>query len=134
MSVDLKRTDRWVSSEAGAGFQRFNDTDLNVSWAPVPLITLSSYARYQERDTSEWSARNTATWSPMPGGAVELHISGRHFYDSRTDTSRMGGVLSALWKPKAGFRVEGSVEAQRFDVAGDETTPVSTNIHGVWSF
>jgi hypothetical protein len=134
LTVGLDRTDRWVSREAGAGFEPFNDTRLNVLWSPFPLISLSSFVNYQVRETEEWNTAQFLRWSPLPGGSVEMTFSGNHFYDSRSENSRLGVGALVKWRPRARLIVEGNVEVQRFKVAGNTDNPVSTNVHILWSF
>jgi hypothetical protein len=134
LSIDFDRTDRWVNREAGAGFERFNDTVLNLGWSPVPLVTLSSNVRYQVRQTSEWNSTQSISWSPFPGGLVETQFTGNSYYDSRTHVWRLGVGSLVRWRPRPRLLVEGSVQAQRYELRDTDNRPVSTQIHASWSF
>jgi hypothetical protein len=134
LTLDVDRTDRWVSRAVGAGFEPFNDTELAVTWSPVPLISLSSIVRYTVRATSDWTTRNAVSWTPFPGGDVQLRFSGHDVYDSRTETSRRGAGASLTWRPRPRLIVEGGVDVQRFELLGETNTPLSTQGRLTWSF
>ncbi|MBU1698772.1 MAG: hypothetical protein KJ970_11330 [Candidatus Eisenbacteria bacterium] len=135
LSLDFNRTDRWVNTEAGAGFQRFDNTNLTLNWAPLPLISFSSTWLYQVRKTTEWSARHSVAWSPLSGGSVEIRINGNGFQDSRTDATQWGGGVSTKWRMRPRLLLEGGIETQRYEVSGERVrAPISTNMRVSWSF
>jgi hypothetical protein len=134
VSVDLRHTERWVSSEAGAGFERFRDFRAEASWSPAPLISFSNTTRYLLRQSEQWDTRQSMTWSPLRGGAIEPRFSADAFHDSRVDTWELGARMAARWRMRPGLLAEGSLESRRFEIAGVETTPVNTEVHVSWSF
>jgi hypothetical protein len=134
LTVDVDRSDRWVNRESGSGFRTFNDTGLQLSWSPVPLISLTSLVRYQRREEADWYVRNLASWSPLRSRKFDLQVSGNMFYDSRTESHENGVTVSTRWKPRNRLMIDGNIGWQRLDVAGMENTPVSTMIRVGWTF
>ena len=133
-TVDVDRSDRWVNRESGSGFQTFNDTGLQLTWSPVPLINLTSLVRYQRREEADWYVRNLASWSPLRSRRFDLQVSGNMFYDSRTESHENGVTVSTRWRPRNRLLVDGNIGWQRLEVAGMENTPVSTTIRVGWTF
>jgi hypothetical protein len=134
LRVELQRADRWVDNESGSGFQGYHDSEFYLSWFPVPLISISSRLRYEERaDTEEWTARQFLTWSPLREGRIEPTFSANSYYDSRADAWQYGGQLSVLWQVRPGLRAEGDAQLQKLEIAGRESTPLGTNIQLTWS-
>lgn len=134
LTINLVRTDRWVDREAGAGFEQFKDTSLSAHWIPLPLISLSSYVAYQQRDESDWLVRNSLGWSPFPGGRTEFRLSGNTFSDTRTDNTRYSSEASVRWTVRPRIIVDASAESARVKLSGETTTPVGTSVHLRWSF
>ena len=134
LMVNLDRSDRWLSRADGAGFEPFHDTNADVVWTPVPLVSFSSDLHLQERRDTEWTSRQAVTWSPLPGRKVETHISGDSFYDSRTRVRRWGSNSLVTWKPRRGLILEGGVGVQRYEVGGVRNTPVNTYLRAGLSF
>jgi len=134
LTIYLTRTDRWVDREAGTGFEQFRDTSLSANWNPLPLISLSSYVTYQQRDESDWLLRNSLGWSPLPGGRAEFRLSGNTFSDTRTDNTRYSSEASVRWAVRPRVTVDASVESARVKLSGKTTTPIGTSVHLRWSF
>jgi hypothetical protein len=134
LSVDLDHTQRWVSASGGSGFERFSDFRFDAAWTPVPLVSFSNTTRYQLRTSGEWDTRQSMHWSPFRGGRIEPLLSGDAFHDSRVDTWEYGARFAVRWRMRPGLLAEGLVESRRFEVAGVDTTPVSTELHVSWSF
>ncbi|HMB71816.1 MAG TPA: hypothetical protein VKU85_21065 [bacterium] len=134
LSVDLDHTQRWVSSAAGAGFQRFSDFRLDTAWSPVPLVSVANTTRYQLRTSGEWDTRQSVHWSPFRGARIEPVLSGDAFHDSRVASWETGARIAVRWRMRPGLLAEGRVEARRFEISGADTTPVNTELHVSWSF
>ncbi|MBZ0267162.1 hypothetical protein K8I85_03335 [bacterium] len=134
LTINLDRRDRWTSRALGSGFERFHDTELDVIWAPAPLVTVSSDLLVRERQDTDWSTRQSLTWSPLPGRKVETHISGSSFFDSRTRVQRLGVDVGTKWRPDRQFVVEASVGAQSYRVGDDRSTPINTFLRAGWTF
>ncbi len=130
----VRRSDRWVSAEAGAGFTNYNDTELNVNWQVVPLVVVSSQIAYEERDDSAWVIRNTLTWTPLPDGSLSPRLYALDFRDTRTDYVEQGGGWNAVWKPRPRLRFEGGQEWTVLEQNGQRNTPTTWNARGTWTF
>jgi hypothetical protein len=129
-----RRSDRWVSAEAGAGFTNYNDTEFNVNWQVVPLVVVSSQVAYEERDDSAWVVRNTLTWMPLPDGSLTPRLYALDFRDTRTDYVEQGGGWNAVWKPRPRLRFEGGQEWTVLEQNGQRNTPTTWNARGTWTF
>jgi len=134
LTVNLDRSDRWTSRSAGSGFEPFHDTEVDVLWSPAPLVNVSGDFLVRERRDTDWSTRQSLTWSPLPGRKVETHISGSSFYDSRTRVQRLGVDVGEKWRPRRQFVVEASVGMQTYRVEGDRSTPINTYLRAGWTF
>lgn len=134
LTINLDRRDRWTSESAGSGFEPFHDTEVDVIWAPAPLVSLSSDLIVRERHDTDWSTRQALTWSPLPDRKVETHISGNSFYDSRTRVQRLGLDLGTKWKPHRQLVVEASVGLQTYRVGDNRSNPINTYLRAGWTF
>lgn len=134
LSLDVDRADRWVDREAGSGFARYNETAITVSWSPTALINLSSSVRYQERETADWSANHFVTWTPLPGGSVDVQITGSGFRDTRSDMSQRGAGIGVIWRARPGLILEGKLGSDHYRSQTDERTPVSSQVRVSWAF
>ncbi len=130
----VRRSDRWVSAQAGAGFTSYNDTELGASWTPVPLVVLSSQISYEERNDSAWILRNTINWTPLPGGSVALRLYALDYQDTRSDYLQRGGGWSAVWRARPRLRFEGGSEWTVLRQDGEENHPTTWNARGTWTF
>ena len=134
LTVDVSRTDRWSERGAGLGFTNHNDTDLNVIYAPWPFVSLRSNVRYQARGESDWYVYNSISWAPLQGGDLAVRFSGNQQSDTRSDSSQRGAGVSLAWKPRRSLVVEGGVNTQFFEVAGEQRSPLNTNLRVALSF
>jgi len=134
VGVDLRLTERWVSSEAGAGFTRFTDAESQVTWSPRPLVSLSSFVRYQVRARADWLLRHLLTWTPLPGGSVELRLSLSDYDDQRSDIRQRSAGGGVAWRPRPRLFLEGGVEKSRFERLGERSWPLSANVRANWTF
>ncbi len=134
LSMTLDHRNRWVDRAAGSGFERLHDSGGRVYWQPMPTISLSGDGRYEKRRTDSWSSRGSASWSPFPTGSVETSLSGSIFYDSRTEVTRLGGTARFEARPRTGLRVEGTFSAQRYEIAGQVSSPLSTTFNIGYTF
>ena len=132
-SLDLDRSDRWVDVEAGTGFQNFSDSGAQASWTPVSQVTVAADARYYERRTTDWTSRQSVTWSPLTDGDVTLRLSGTGYRDSRDDVWRIGAGVLSEWRVRPGLRAMASVDTQRYRLRGIDNTPVGTQVHISWT-
>ena len=128
------RDSRWVSTVAGAGFEPFNDTQLDVGWQILPLLTVNSLARYEQRRRDDWMLRHYLTWSPLPGGSVSLQVSLSDQQDTRTDTHQQGASLQAVCRARPRLTLEGGLEVQEYERDGERNSPFNTNFRVHWSF
>ncbi len=134
LNVNLRRVNRWVSTVAGAGFEPFNDTQLDVGWQIMPLLALNSLARYEQRLRDDWMLRHYLTWSPLPGGSVSLQVSFSDQQDTRTDTHQQGASLQAACRARPRLTLEGGLEVQEYERDGERNSPLNTNFRVHWSF
>ena len=100
----------------------------------MALINLTSYVRYQVREVDEWLVRNSASWSPAPGGSMEFRLTGNHLYDTRTDTTQLNVQIYVLWRLRASLRAEGSLEAADYRGTDEDTSPINGNYRITWQF
>lgn len=121
VNIDIRRNDRWVDLEAGAGFTRFNDTAITLGWVPFPQINYRSEARYQVRGDANWITQNFLTWTPLPGGDIEPRLTLSHFRDTRNDNSQRAASAAVVWKVYPRLRTEGNIQYQHYR-SGDETS------------
>ena len=133
-TFELRRADRWVSQEAGSGFTTFNDTDLTVTWAILPLVQISSQAIYQVRETEDWYYRNNLSWTPLPGGSLLLRFQVNDQQDTRTDYKQRGGGASLTWRPRPTLNLGAGIEKSRVEQYGEKNDPLSYNFRGSWTF
>jgi hypothetical protein len=134
VTLDLARTDRWVSAEAGAGFSRFNDTVVTLGWRPMPLVSFQSDLHYQVRAMGEWITRQSLTWEPISRGSVRLAFNAVHYRDTQArETQRTGGA-DFEWAARPSLTFRGTVQSSVFTTAGQENSPVNTEIRGTWRF
>jgi hypothetical protein len=134
LNIDLRRVDRWVDQEAGTGFSRFNDTEGSVRWAILPLLTVSSQIRYELRDEGDWLTRHLLSWTPLPGGSMELRVNLSHYRDTRSDTRLSGLGTVATWSARPRLRLEGGLEWQDYERRGARSRPFNTHFRANWSF
>ncbi len=134
MVFEFERADRWVSEEAGTGFQRYNDTGILLMWSPLPLIDIHSRVRQQVRETTEYLIRHIVSWSPLKGGSMDLLFSGNHYQDTRVDSQQGGVRASVIWRPRPRMIIEGGPEYQRYYERLATNAVVSTNLRVTWSF
>mgnify|MGYP002385317201 FL=1 len=134
LSVEMRIAQRWVSSEAGAGFQPFSDAQSRVTWSPRPLVSFSSLVRYQARESSDWLLRHMLSWNPLPGGSVELRLNLTDFDDERTDIRQRSAGGLVVWRPRARLFLEGGVEKTRFQRQGERSWPLNASFRANWTF
>jgi len=134
LNVNLRRVNRWVSAVVGAGFEPFNDTQLDFGWRILPLLTLNSFARYEQRRRDDWLLRHYLTWNPLPGGSTSLQVSLSDQQDTRTDTHQQGAALLAVCRARPRLTLEGGVEVQQYDRDGESNSPFNTSFRIHWSF
>jgi len=132
--IDLQWNDRWVTQSAGTGFTRYNDTSATLGWRPVPLVSLQSQVRYQVRDEGEWISRSSATWSPLSRGRIRAQFFLSHFRDVRSNETQESGGIRLEMDMRRNLKLEGSAQAMTFRTAGQENTPLNTEIRGTWRF
>lgn len=134
LTVDLEWSDRWVSTEAGSGFSRFDDTNLNLTWNPVPRISLSSEDRYELRDRSDWTGRQTADWTALTGGSVKVDLNVNVYRDTGTADTQKGVGAQFTWAARPSLSFNGGVESTVFTTAGQRNSPVNVDLRGNWRF
>jgi hypothetical protein len=134
LDLTLTRVDRWVSREAGPGFSTYNDTELSSIWAIVPLVTLVSQVVYQVREDDDILLRNTLSWTPLPGGSMNLRLYALDYQDTRTDYFQRGGGVDATWKARPRLRLQGGWETTLLKQGGERNTPETWNVRGTWTF
>lgn len=134
LNLNLRRVNRWVSAVAGAGFEPFNDTQLDIGWQIFPLLAVNSLARYEQRRQDDWMLRHYLTWSPLPGGSVSLLVSLSDQQDTRTDTHQQGASLQAVCRARPRLTLEGGCEVQEYERGGERNSPFNTNFRVHWSF
>jgi hypothetical protein len=134
LTVNLQRTHRWVSRQAGAGYTGFDDTNVDVGWHPVPLILVESEVVYQVRGTPQWITRNAATWTPLTEGRVKMHLSASHYRETRNATTQRSGGVAVDWAVSPSLTVQGSVESMVLKQSGQENLPVNVQVNGNWRF
>ena len=134
LTANIYWSERWTSVNLGIGYDRFTETRLDVSWRVAPLVTLASRTRYQRRFESVWDSRQTATWTPMRGGAVETSFSGDIYYDSRVEVWQQGVRFDLIWKIRPGLRADGSVQYSRYLFENRVARPLTTHFFVGWNF
>jgi hypothetical protein len=134
LNFTFNRGDRWVSQEAGAGFQSFSDTGLNLNWYPVRSISLFGSARHQRREQSDYVTRFIVSWYPLLGRSFDFSVSANSFRDTKVDGTQRSITTTLKWRPRPRLVVDGSVSLQRLEISGNVRTPVNTEIHAAWSF
>ena len=130
----LRRSNRWSDQEAGSGFSRFNDTDWNLNWTILPLVTLVSQVNYKVREEDQLIFRHTLSWAPLPGGSVGLLLYANDYQDTRTDYLRRGAGAMVTWKPRPRLRLETGAEQALIKQDAQRNTPVNLNARGSWTF
>lgn len=134
LEIQLRRDDRWVSEEAGADFSSFNNTELQSTWALRPLLTLTSQVLYQMRRNDDLMARNTLTWTPLPGGSIGLRLSAHDLQDTRSDWFQRGGGGTVTWRPRPRLFLESGIEWVLVKQADQRNTPTNLQFRGSWTF
>jgi hypothetical protein len=134
LSLDVDRADRWVDQAAGSGFTRYNETGITVSWSPTALINLASNVRYQQRETADWTASHFVTWTPLPGGSVDVQITGNGFRDTRSDISQRGTGIGVIWRARPGLVIEGKLGLDHYRSQAQGRTPANSQVRVSWTF
>jgi len=134
LRVDVTRRDRWVSREAGYGFMNFNDTEGLIAWSLTRNITASSRIRYQVREEGEWVLRHFFSWSPLPGGNLQMRFHVNGYRDTRNDSSQIGQGVALTWQPRPRLFLEGGYNVSEYHQAELESSPQNLNFRGTWSF
>ena len=112
----------------------FNDTEGLIAWSVTNQISASSRIRYQVRDKGEWVLRHFLSWSPVPGGNLEMRLFLNAFRDTRNDSSQLGQGISVTWHPRARLYLEGGYNVSYYSQGADESSPVNLHFRGTWSF
>lgn len=134
LRLDVRRTERWVSREAGIGFTTYSESEADASWDIAPLLSWSAQVVSQKRDERDWMIRNSLAWTPLPGGSLGLSFQASEYRDSRTDQLRRGGSATADWRPRPRLTLSGSVDKSFERLAGRESWPLSFQFRGYWTF
>lgn len=134
MVLDLRRSSRWVSRDAGEGFSSFDDLDGTLRWSLFPLLTYSGQVRYESRDDEEWLWRHILSWNPLTTGSMDIRFSVNHYSDTRTDTRQRGGGVDVTWRARPSLRLEGRVDVQDHERNGVTSTPLNTRWRATWTF
>lgn len=134
LHLDLRRTQRWVSREAGAGFTSYSETQADASWEILPLLAWSGQVVEQERESRDWTLRNSLSWTPLPGGSMAVSFQASDYQDSRTDQLRRGGGVNLDWRPRPRLTLSGSVDKSYERLAGRESWPLGFLFRGYWTF
>lgn len=134
LRVDLSRSDRWVSREAGYGFMTFNDTEGMVAWSITNQISVSSRVRYQVREEGEWVLRHFLSWAPVPGGSLEVRLFLNGFRDTRNDTSQSGQGVNVTWQPRSRLYLDAGYSVSQYRKGDQERSPQNLQFRGTWSF
>ena len=134
LQVNLARTNRWVSRQAGPGYTSFNDTNLSVSWRPVLLILVESDVSYQMRGSENWVTRNAVTWTPLEGGRVKFSLGASHYRETRNATTQRTGGVAVDFEASPRLTIQGSVDAVVLTQMGLENRPVNVQVNGNWRF
>lgn len=134
LTLDLRRASRWVTREAGESFTRFDDTEANVRWTPLPLISYSGLVRYERRLAEHWLTRHVLSWTPLTTGAVDMRLSLNHYRDTRTDSRQTGGGAQMTWRARPRLRLEARADLQRQRRYGVRSTPLNTQWRATWIF
>jgi hypothetical protein len=134
LRLDLRRTERWVSQEAGVGFTTYSESEADASWDILPLLTWSGQVVSQKRDDRDLMVRNSLAWTPLPGGSLALSFQANDYRDSRTDQQRRGAGATVDWRPRPRLTLTGSVDKSYERLAGRESWPVSFQFRGYWTF
>lgn len=134
LTINLQRTHRRVSRQAGAGYTSFDDTNAEVGWRPVPLILVESEVVYQARAMRDWITRNAVTWTPLSEGRVQMHLSAGHYRETRNATTQRSGGVAVDWAASPKLMVRGSVESVVLRQSGQENRPVNVQVNGSWRF
>jgi hypothetical protein len=134
LRLDVRRTERWVSQEAGAGFTSFGEAEIDASWEIRPLLSWSCQATSQRREQTDWILRNTLSWSPVRGGSMLFSLQANDYQDSRMDQLRRGGSVSLDWQARARLSLAGSVEKSYERLGGRESWPLGFQMRAYWTF
>jgi len=134
LRVDLRRTERWVSQEAGVGFTTYSESQADANWEIMPLLTWNGQVISQKRDERDWMIRNSLAWTPLPGGSMALSFQASDYQDSRTDQMRRGAGATADWRPRPRLTLSGSVDKSFERLAGRDSWPLSFQFRGYWTF
>jgi hypothetical protein len=134
LQVNLRRADRWVSIEAGTGFTTYNESQLEVNWTILPLLSYSGQAVYQVRDQEDWRLRSNLSWTPLPGGSMSLGFHASDYQDTRTDQLRRGGGATATWRPRPRLQFSAFVDKSYERLRGERNWPLSYQLRGYWTF
>lgn len=134
VTLDLNRSTRWVSRDAGEGYSSFNTTDSTLRWSILPLLSYSGQLRYESRDDANWLWRHGLSWHPLPGAAVDMRFSLNYHSDSRTDMRQRGGGVHATWRARPRLRLEGRADLQYQERNGVDSTPFNTQWRATWTF
>jgi hypothetical protein len=134
LRLDLSRTDRWVSREAGAGFTSYNTTQVDANWEIRPLLYWWTQYVSQEREDRDWILRNSLTWTPLQGGSVALTLQANDYQDSRVDQLRRGGGASVDWQARRRLLLSAGFEKHYERLEGVKSWPLSFQARGYWTF
>lgn len=134
LRLDLRRTERWVSREAGVGFTTYSESEADANWDIMPLLSWSGQVVSQKRDERDLIIRNSLVWTPLPGGSLALSFQANDYRDSRTDQRRRGGSATADWRPRPRLTLSGSLDKSFERLAGRESWPISFQFRGYWTF
>ncbi len=134
MVLDVRRSSRWVSRDAGEGFASFDDLDGTLRWSLFPLLTYSGQVRYESRDDEEWLWRHILSWNPLTTGSMDIRFSVNHYSDTRTDTRQRGAGIDVTWHARPRLRMEGRVDVQDHERNGVTSTPLNTRWRATWTF
>lgn len=134
ITLDLRRSSRWVSQEASSGFTRFNDTDGTLRWAIFPLLAYSGQVRYESRDVDDWLWRHVLSWTPLSTGSLDMSFSLNYYDDTRTAIEQHGGSVNVTWNARPRLKMEGRLETQEYDRDGVKSSPFNTQYRVTWIF
>jgi hypothetical protein len=134
VTLDLRRSSRWVSRDVGEGYSSFDDTDGTLRWSIFPLLAYSGQVRYESRDHGEWLWRHVLSWSPLTAGSIDMRFSINRYSDTRTDIRQQGGGVQVTWNARPSLRMEGRMELQEHERNGVTSTPFNTQWRATWTF
>jgi len=134
LRLDLRRTDRWVSQEAGVGFTNYSESEAVAGWDIAPQLTWNGQVVRQKRDRNDIIVRNDLSFTPLPGGSVALSFQASNYQDTRIDQRRRGVGASVDWRARPRLTFNGGVEKSYERLAGVESWPLSLQFRGYWTF